>query len=99
MVQCSQVNSVVSSGPLRCFDCKWLDSKSCETMSPGTANPIVVAKTARCKGEDNRLRGLTDDEAGARRAKCGPNEMPDTELRAWRIALVKLLAPCHLAAR
>jgi H+-transporting ATPase len=37
--------------------------------------------------------GLTSAEAGARLAKDGPNDLPDTTVRPWRLALAKLWAP------
>jgi len=37
--------------------------------------------------------GLSSDEARARIEKSGPNEMPDTAMRPWRMALEKFWAP------
>jgi H+-transporting ATPase len=37
--------------------------------------------------------GLSSEEAQARLEKSGPNEMPDTAVRPWRMALAKLWAP------
>ncbi len=37
--------------------------------------------------------GLSTDEARARLARFGPNEMPDTTARPWRMALAKFWAP------
>ncbi len=37
--------------------------------------------------------GLTSGEARARLEKSGPNEMPGTAMRPWRMALSKLWAP------
>ena len=37
--------------------------------------------------------GLTANEARARLARCGPNEIPDISTRPWRIALGKFWAP------
>ncbi|MGD0530421.1 MAG: HAD-IC family P-type ATPase [Polyangiaceae bacterium] len=37
--------------------------------------------------------GLSSDEARARLEKSGPNEMPDTTMRPWRMALAKFWAP------
>jgi H+-transporting ATPase len=37
--------------------------------------------------------GLSSDEARARLEKYGPNEMPDTAMRPWRMALTKFWAP------
>jgi H+-transporting ATPase len=38
-------------------------------------------------------RGLTSDQARSRLAKYGPNAMPDTAIRPWRMALAKFWAP------
>jgi len=38
-------------------------------------------------------QGLSSDEARARLEKSGPNEMPDTAMRPWRMALAKFWAP------
>ncbi len=43
--------------------------------------------------KDNNLLGLTSDEARVRLAKYGPNDMPDTAIRPWRMALTKFWAP------
>jgi H+-transporting ATPase len=37
--------------------------------------------------------GLSSDEARARLGEFGPNELPDTTMRPWRMALAKLWAP------
>lgn len=37
--------------------------------------------------------GLSSDEARALFAKCGANEVPDTAMRPWRVALAKFWAP------
>ncbi|MGD0965782.1 MAG: HAD-IC family P-type ATPase [Candidatus Acidiferrales bacterium] len=67
---------------------------------PVTANPPVPVKTAQGSGKDNLSRGLTRDEARSRLAKYGPNAMPDTAVRSWRMALAKFWAPvpCMLEA-
>jgi H+-transporting ATPase len=44
-------------------------------------------------GELDRSRGLTSDQARVLLAKGGPNEVPDTTERPWRMALSKLWAP------
>jgi H+-transporting ATPase len=62
-------------------------------MASGTANPTVLAHTAQGSDEDNQSLGLTSDEAGARLVKYGPNAMPDTTIRPWRMALAKFWAP------
>src|ERR1019366_1207665 len=62
-------------------------------MPPGTTNSTVQVRTEKAGGEDNLSRGLTSDEARARRAKYGPNAMPDTTIRAWRMAVAKFWAP------
>jgi|SRR5579862_5562004 len=53
----------------------------------------VLVKTAPGRDEDNLPAGLTSDEAGAQLAKFGPNAMPDTTIRAWRVAVAKFWAP------
>jgi H+-transporting ATPase len=45
------------------------------------------------QGVDAPSEGLSSDEARARLEKSGPNEMPDTAMRPWRMALAKLWAP------
>ena len=62
-------------------------------MPPGTANSAALVRTAQGSGEDNLSRGLTNDEARSRLAKFGPNAMPDTVVRPWRMALAKFWAP------
>src|SRR5271156_2156305 len=57
------------------------------------ATPPVPAERAQEGGKDNVSRGLTSDEARARLAKYGPNAMPDTAMRPWRMALAKFWAP------
>jgi H+-transporting ATPase len=60
---------------------------------PVTATPTVLARTAQVSGEDNPSSGLTSVEARVRLAKYGPNAMPDTAMRPWRMALGKFWAP------
>ena len=62
-------------------------------LPPGTTNSTALARTAQGSGEDNLSRGLTNDEARSRLAKFGPNAMPDTVVRPWRMALAKFWAP------
>ena len=62
-------------------------------MPLGDAKPTVVVTRAQDNGEDNLSLGLTSDEARARLAKFGPNAMPDTAIRPWRMALAKFWAP------
>jgi H+-transporting ATPase len=64
-----------------------------EIMPLGIADSISLARTTQAAGEDNLSRGLTSVEARAALAKCGPNAMPDTAIRPWRMALVKFWAP------
>src|SRR5580700_6144007 len=45
------------------------------------------------QGVDAAPDGLSTDEARARLEQSGPNEMPDTALRPWRMALAKFWAP------
>ena len=42
---------------------------------------------------DTSSDGLSSAEARARLEKSGPNEMPDTAMRPWRMALAKFWAP------
>jgi H+-transporting ATPase len=44
-------------------------------------------------GEDRLTGGLTSEDARARRAKFGPNAMPDTAIRPWRMTVKKFWAP------
>jgi H+-transporting ATPase len=60
---------------------------------PVTANPPVPAEPAQGGGKDNVSRGLTSDEARARLAQYGPNDVPDIAIRPWRMALAKFWAP------
>jgi H+-transporting ATPase len=62
-------------------------------MPRGAASSAFPARTAQASVEDNPLRGLTGDESRARLAKFGPNAMPDTAIRPWRMALAKFWAP------
>jgi len=62
-------------------------------MPSGVTNSIVLANTPQTGGQDNLSRGLTSDDARARLATYGPNAMPDTALRPWRMALAKFWAP------
>jgi len=60
-------------------------------MPPGTATAAALAtQSSRADGPST---GLTSDEAQSRLAKLGPNDMPDAELRPWRMALSKFWAP------
>ncbi len=45
------------------------------------------------RGVDTSPDGLSSDEARRRLEKSGPNEMPDTAMRPWRMALAKFWAP------
>ena len=58
-----------------------------------TASPTAVATALQSGPEDTVPRGLTSDEARAQLAKFGPNAMPDTAIRPWRMALAKFWAP------
>jgi H+-transporting ATPase len=66
---------------------------SAETMPASAANSNDPAKPTQGNPEDNLARGLTSDEARALLAKCGSNEMPDTAIRPWRMALAKFWTP------
>jgi H+-transporting ATPase len=45
------------------------------------------------QGMDASPDGLSSEEARGRLEKFGPNEMPDTAMRPWRMALAKFWAP------
>jgi H+-transporting ATPase len=64
-----------------------------ETMTASTSDPTVPARAAKIGGEGALSPGLTNEEARALFAKYGPNAMPDTEMRPWRMALAKFWAP------
>jgi H+-transporting ATPase len=68
------------------------------TASPGgtsTAHPRDESDKAPCLGRGTEAppSGLSSTEARARLDKCGPNEMPDTTMRPWRMALEKFWTP------
>jgi H+-transporting ATPase len=56
-------------------------------MSPATA-PAQLSQ-----GAETASHGLTSELARARLMELGPNDVPDTELRPWRMALAKFWAP------
>ena len=58
-----------------------------------TADTASQTETGQPGDKDNLVPGLTSDEARARLAKYGPNAIPDTTLRPWRMALAKFWAP------
>jgi len=58
-----------------------------------TADSASPTETGQPGDKDNLATGLTSDEARARLAKYGPNAIPDTTLRPWRMALAKFWAP------
>ena len=60
---------------------------------PATAISPVPLPAPQVSGEDTGSRGLTGEEAKAQLAKYGPNAMPDTAIRPWRMALAKFWAP------
>jgi H+-transporting ATPase len=62
-------------------------------MAAGTVNSTVLPGPAEGSGQDTLPHGLTSDEARAQLAKFGPNAMPDTTIRPWRMALAKFWAP------
>ncbi len=62
-------------------------------MPTPAANSTVSPKTLQGDPEDSLARGLASDEARVRLAKFGPNAMPDTAVRPWRMALTKFWAP------
>jgi H+-transporting ATPase len=62
-------------------------------MPAATVNSTISARTAKNRSEDSLALGLTSEEARALLAKLGPNAMPDTAIRPWRMALAKFWAP------
>src|ERR1019366_9352521 len=60
-------------------------------MPPGAAGKTMEA--GEKKGVAAPSEGLSSDEARARLEKSGPNEMPDSTMRPWRMALAKFWAP------
>src|SRR6202161_3014887 len=62
-------------------------------MSTAPTNPTVAAKKVEVSPEDRLACGLTSGEAHALLAKFGPNALPDTAIRPWRMALSKFWAP------
>lgn len=60
---------------------------------PATAISPVPLPAPQVSGEDTGSRGLTGEEAKAQLLKYGPNDMPDTAIRPWRMALAKFWAP------
>ncbi len=60
---------------------------------PGTAKSVDPVSAPQAENEDSVSRGLTSDESRALLAKWGPNSMPDTTDRPWRMALAKFWAP------
>jgi H+-transporting ATPase len=64
-----------------------------ETIPAVTSSPTVVVPAAQISEEDRAAQGLTSDEARTRLAKYGPNAIPDTAIKPWRMALAKFWAP------
>jgi H+-transporting ATPase len=62
-------------------------------MSPVSANLTVSPPPPQGSAENSAPGGLTSEQARAALAKFGPNDMPDTEVRPWRMALTKFWAP------
>jgi len=60
-------------------------------MPLGTPSAPVEATEEQVA--DAPSEGLSSDEARARLEKSGPNEMPDTAMQPWRMALAKFWAP------
>jgi H+-transporting ATPase len=58
-----------------------------------TASATVLPPPKEAIAKDNPSCGLTSEEARARLGKFGPNAMPETSLRPWRMALSKFWAP------
>jgi H+-transporting ATPase len=57
------------------------------------ANARATLDATEKQGVRSWSDGLTSDEARARLAKSGPNEIRDTAMRPWRTALAKFWAP------
>jgi H+-transporting ATPase len=62
-------------------------------MPPAVANSTALPPPSPQSAESGAPRGLTSEEARAALAKFGPNAVPDTEVRPWRMALTKFWAP------
>src|SRR6202034_3825198 len=62
-------------------------------MPATITNSTVPAKAMQSRPRDGLAAGLTSDEARGLLAKLGPNAMPDTAIRPWRMALAKFWAP------
>jgi H+-transporting ATPase len=62
-----------------------------ETMPSRVADETVEARGKQDVASPSD--GLSSDEARARLEKSGPNEVPDTSMRPWRMALAKFWAP------
>src|SRR5580704_177397 len=62
-------------------------------MTAVTADLASPTETGQPGDKDNLAPGLTSEEVRARLAKYGPNAIPDTTLRPWRMALAKFWAP------
>src|ERR1700728_1088756 len=60
---------------------------------PAASSSSVLAPSAPVSGGNNVSRCLTSAEASAALTKFGPNAMPDTSVRPWRMALAKFWAP------
>jgi H+-transporting ATPase len=54
---------------------------------------MTAPASVQGSGEKDPCAGLTSEEARARQATYGPNAMPDSSVRAWRMALAKFWAP------
>src|SRR6202167_3146642 len=65
----------------------------CETMPPTIASPSIPTKAAHVSVEDRPSSGLTSEQARTKLTKYGPNAVPDTAIRPWRMALAKFWAP------
>jgi H+-transporting ATPase len=60
---------------------------------PEVGAPRAPMEAAGEQRVDPPSGGLSSDEARARLETSGPNEMPDTAMRPWRMALAKFWAP------
>jgi H+-transporting ATPase len=93
LTKCSQVDSSVTFRRHKMsFEHESVEPKAGDPMSVAASSPILAA-SPRVNGEGNVPHGLTSAEARAALAKFGPNALPDTAVRPWRLALDKFWAP------
>ncbi len=66
------------------------------TFSSNTEGPgrgTTIAASVGMQAVSASPDGLSSDDARARLEKSGPNDLPDTAMRPWRMALAKFWAP------